>query len=79
MITVRYHKELYAEDAVTASVAVFSDFADIAMTPTSTHFELQVVPHDTARGDELVSEMNNHILGHTIELQTTAAREGNER
>ena len=70
MMTIRYNRELYAEDAVNASVALFRDFADIEITPTSTHVEVRVVPHDVARGDELVAEMNNHILGHTIELRS---------
>ena len=78
MITIRYHKELYAEDAVTASAEVFRDYANIAMKPTDTHFELQIEPFDTASGEELVAEMNNHILGHTIELQNIRPTEGRE-
>ena len=76
MITIHYHKDLYAADAVEGSVAVFREYADIDVLSTETHFQVQVVPHDPESGDMLVSEMSNHILGHSIELQGTTASEG---
>ena len=70
MTTLSYHKELYSIDAIKGSAELFRDFANIDVLDENEYVRLVVKPHEVESQAELIGELNNQILGQSIELHS---------
>ncbi len=73
MIELRFHKDVYAGEAVDAAIATFARFAALEAIDGTTHWLVRVTGKTPARERSVAGELANHALG------ATAARRGARR
>ena len=67
MIELRFHRELYAGEAVDAAVKVFAGLARFELVEEAEHWVVRLTEYDEERAREISGELANYALGLTIE------------
>jgi len=63
----RFHRELYAGEAVDAAVKTFAGLAHFDLEEQADYWVVRLTKYDHDRGREIAGELANHALGLTIE------------
>ena len=66
MIEVRFHRELYVENAVDRAVGLFAAHASFERVAEPTHFVVRISGRDAAREQRIANELANFALGLSI-------------
>jgi|GEM_PF-2282086 len=64
-VKIRFHRELYAEDAIAAAAATFSDYAKFAVATDGEHFVVEVSDVDAEVEGDVVAEFCNFALANS--------------
>lgn len=67
MRQLRFHKQLYSEQALQVAAAAFQDFAQIDRADEADHLVVTFAARDAAQELELAGEFSNYVLGATID------------
>ena len=73
MRDLRFHKQLYSEQALEVAVSAFKEFAQIERRDESDHLVVTFAANDATQESELAGEFSNYVLGATV---YTAGKEG---
>ncbi len=66
--TIRFHRELYAEDAIAAATATFADYAKFAVATDGEHFVVEVSDVDAEVEGDVVAEFCNFALANSAAM-----------
>ncbi|MCA9677089.1 MAG: HxsD-like protein [Myxococcales bacterium] len=67
MIELRFHRDVYAGEAVDAAANLFARFGRLERIEEPTHWVVRVTARDPARERQLAGELGNHALGLSAE------------
>ncbi len=67
--SVRLHRELYAEEAITDAAATFADYARVAIRPEGDHFVVDMSEIDGEVEGDVVAEFCNFALANTAVIR----------
>ncbi len=67
MIEIRFHRDLYSEEALAEAIDRYVDYAHIERETTDTAFVVRVEPKESVDGEAVADELGNYVLGATIE------------
>ncbi|MEZ4399486.1 MAG: HxsD-like protein [Kofleriaceae bacterium] len=72
MIELRFHKDVYAGEAVDAAVKQFARFAALETSEAPRHWVVRVTGRSAARERTVAGELGNHALGATAHRRQAA-------
>lgn len=67
MTELRFHRELYAGEAVDAAVQAFARFAEFELQETAEHWVVRFAPRRPELARRIAGELGNHALGLTVQ------------
>ena len=67
MTELRFHREVYAGEAVDEAVKTWSRFADFELSETDEHWVVQVTPKHESAARQIIGEFGNFVLGLTVD------------
>lgn len=67
MTELRFHKQLYSEQALEIAVSAFEAFASIERRDDPEHLVVVFTAGDVAGEKELAGEFSNYVLGATVD------------
>ena len=67
MIELRFHREIYAGEAVDAAVKTFAGVASFDLVEETKYWVVRLTDYEEQRAGEIAGEFANHALGLTIE------------
>jgi hypothetical protein len=70
--TVKLHRTLYTEDAITQAVATFADFGSFAVHRDGEHYVVHVTGIDDGVEGDVVAEFCNFALANTANSRARA-------
>lgn len=65
LVTVKLHRALYVEEAISEAAATFADFASFAVRPDGDHYVVDVTEIDSEVAGDVVAEFCNFALANT--------------
>ncbi len=68
-VSVRLHREIYAEQAIAAAAATFADFASFAVRLDGDHFVVELSAVDDDVEGDVVAEFCNFALANSAVLR----------
>lgn len=67
MSELRFHRTLYAGEAIDEAVKVWSRFADFELSEGDEHWIVAVTPKHAGASRQIVGEFANYVLGLTVD------------
>ena len=65
LVTVKLHRALYVEEAISEAAATFADFASFAVRADGDHYVVDVTEIDSEVAGDVVAEFCNFALANT--------------
>ena len=69
MTELKFHRQVYAGEAVDEAVKVFAKFGDFELSEQADHWVVSVTANSAERERALVGELGNYALGLSAERQ----------
>jgi hypothetical protein len=72
VIELRFHREIYAGEAIDAAVKAFDGLASFDLAEETEYWVVRLSEYEEERVGEIAGEFANHALGLTIERRGAA-------
>jgi hypothetical protein len=63
----RFHREIYAGEAIDEAVKTWSRFADFELSESDQHWVVKLTPKHESAAARIIGEFGNYVLGLTVD------------
>jgi hypothetical protein len=63
----RFHREIYAGEAIDQAVKTWAAFAEFELSESDQHWIVKLTPKHEAAATRIIGEFGNYVLGLTVD------------